>query len=164
MKSATADDFQMTAWPTIVIDEATAKLPFSAVDAGADEKFVIPAEGANKAGGFELMRAMLSNEAAANFAKTRLAPTIVLGTVPEDGFGSTALATTSALIEESGDDTFAWSFGDYASYYALGTDELVIWNAFLSGEKSVDELIADEEALNAKAKADTSVEQITYDY
>jgi N-acetylglucosamine transport system substrate-binding protein len=164
MKSATADNFQMTAWPTIVIDEATAALPFEAVDAGADEKFVIPAQGANKAGGFELMRAMLSNEAAANFAKTRLAPTIVLGTVPADGFGSTALATTSALIEESGSNTFAWSFGDYASYYSMGPDELVIWNAFLSGEKSIDSLIADEEALNAKAKADTTIDPVTYDY
>ena len=35
---------------------------------------------------------MLSQEAAVNFAKTKLASTIVKGTVPPDGFGSTAAA------------------------------------------------------------------------
>ena len=36
---------------------------------------------------------MLSKDAATNFAKTKLAPTIVKGTVPADGFGSTALVS-----------------------------------------------------------------------
>jgi N-acetylglucosamine transport system substrate-binding protein len=164
MANATADNFQMTAWPPIVVDEATAKLPFTAIDSGADEKFVLAADAANQAGGQELMRAMLSKDAAANFAKTRLAPTIVKDTVPADGFGSTALASTVKLIDESGTDPVAWSFGGYDSYYAIYSDELVLWNAFLDGQKSVDELIADEEALNAKAAADSSVEKINYDF
>lgn len=164
MKDATADNFQMTAWPALVLDESTAKLPFNAVQAGADEKFVIPAQGVNKAGGFELMRAMLSKEAASNFAKTRLAPTIVKDTVPADGFGSTALASTTKLIADSGDNTFSWIAGGYDGYYAFGTDELVIWNAFLDGKKSVDDLIADEEKLAAAAAADDSVKKIEYHY
>lgn len=161
MKDATADNFQMTAWPAIVLDESTAKLPFNAVQAGADEKFVIPAQGANKAGGFELMRAMLSKEAASNFAKTRLAPTIVKDTVPADGFGSSALASTTKLIADSGDSTFSWIAGGYDGYYSFGTDELVIWNAFLDGKKSVDELIADEEKLAANVPEGDRIE---YDY
>jgi N-acetylglucosamine transport system substrate-binding protein len=163
MANATAADFQMTAWPALVLDEATAKLPFNTAHAGADEKFVLPANSANIAGGKELMRAMLSQEAAANFAKTRLAPTIVKDTVPEDGFGSTALASTVKLIAES-ENTFSWSFGGYDTYYAFGPDELVIWNAFLDGQKTVDELIADEEALGKKAASDDSVEKVTYDF
>ncbi|MDR0594975.1 MAG: N-acetylglucosamine/diacetylchitobiose ABC transporter substrate-binding protein, partial [Bifidobacteriaceae bacterium] len=162
MANATADDFQMTAWPALVVDEATAVLPFNTAHAGADEKFVLPAQGANKAGGLELMRAMLSKDAAANFAKTRLAPTIVKDTVPDDGFGSTALASTVKLIAES-ENTFSWSFGGYDTYYAFGPDELVIWNAFLDGQKTVDELIADEEALATKAASDSSIEKVQYD-
>jgi N-acetylglucosamine transport system substrate-binding protein len=164
MKDATADNFQMTAWPPLLVDEATAKLPFTAVDSGADEKFVLPAQGANQAGGKELMRAMLSKEAASNFAETRLAPTIVKDTVPDDGFGSSALASTVKVISESGTDTFNWSFSGYDTYYAMGPDQLVIWNAFLDGKKSVDELISDEEAMNAKAAADTSIEKKTFDF
>jgi len=162
MKGATADNFKMTAWPAIVIDPATAKLPFEAVDAGADEKFLVPAQGANMAGGKELMRAMLSKEAASNFAKTRLAPTIVKDTVPADGFGSTALASTAQLIQTSGSNTFSWSFRNYDSYYGLATDSLVLWNSFMSGDKSVDDLIKGEEDLNAKAAANTKVAKIEY--
>lgn len=162
MANATADNFKMTATPAIVIDESTAKLPFEAVDAGADEKFLIPAQGQNVAGGKELLRAMLSKDAAANFAKTRLAPTIVKDTVPADGFGSTALASTSALIDKSGSNTFSWAFTNYDNYYGLATDSLVLWNSFLSGEKSVDDLIKGEEDLNAKAAANSGVTKIEF--
>ena len=48
------------------------------------------------------MRAMLSKEAATNFAKTKLAPTIVKGTVPDDGFGSTALVSQGKMLEGAG--------------------------------------------------------------
>ncbi len=164
MKDATADNFQMTGSPALVLDESTAKLPFEAVQSGADEKYVIPAQGANTAGGKELMRAMLSKDAAANFAKTRLAPSIVKDTVPDDGFGSTALASTVAMMDASGDNSFSWSFGGYDTYYALNQDQLVLWNSFLDGDKSVDELIAGEEALSAAVAADSSVEKIKYDF
>jgi len=164
MKNATADNFKMTASPAIIIDPATAKLPFEAVDAGADEKYVVPAQGANLAGGKELLRAMLSKDAASNFAKTRLAPTIVKDTVPADGFGSTALASTSQLLATSGSNTFSWSFTNYDNYYGIATDSLVLWNSFLSGDKSVDDLIKGEEGLNAKAAANTAVAKITYSF
>ncbi|MDR0283692.1 MAG: N-acetylglucosamine/diacetylchitobiose ABC transporter substrate-binding protein [Propionibacteriaceae bacterium] len=162
MAKATADNFKMTAWPALVLDEATAKVPFAAVDAGASENFVLPAQGANVAGAQELMRAMLSKEAASNFAKSRLAPTIVKDTVPADGFGSTALASTSALLETSGDNTFTWAATNYDNYYGIATDSLVLWNSFLSGEKSVDDLIKGEEDLNAKAAANTDIPKMTW--
>jgi N-acetylglucosamine transport system substrate-binding protein len=164
MKGATADNFQMTASPAIVVDESTAKLPFEAVEAGADEKFVVPAQGANVAGGMELLRAMLSKEAASNFAKTRLAPTIVKDTVPADGFGSTALASANKMLSDAGSNTFAWAFSGYDQYYAFNTDELVIWNAFLDGAKSGAQLISEEEAWAATVAADASVTKVTYDF
>ena len=162
MKTATAANFQMTAWPVMVADTTTAKYPFKAVDAGADEKFVVPAQGANKAGGFELMRAMLSKDAAANFAKTRLAPTVVKDTVPADGFGSTALASTSKLIADSGTDAFALQGTNYTVYYGLQADTISLWNSFLSGDLTLAQLTAQEEALAAKAAADTNIPRLTF--
>ena len=64
------------------------------------------------AGGKELLRTMLSKEAATNFAKTKLAPTIVKGTVPADGFGSTALVSQNDLLSAAGTDVFTWKFVD----------------------------------------------------
>ena len=163
MKDVTAKDFKMTAWPVPTLT-ANSKLPFTAVQAGASEPFMIPAKAANMAGAKELLRAMLSKEAAANFSKTRLAPTIVKDTVPADGYGSTALASAMKAMEDAGPNIFSWVSGGYDGYYAIGTEEVVMWNSFLSGEWTAAELIKAEEALNAKTAADTTVSKVTYDY
>ena len=65
----------------------------------AGEGYIVPSQGKNVAGGKEFLRAMLSKEAAVNFAKTKLASTIVKGTVPADGFGSTALQSQIKMLE-----------------------------------------------------------------
>ena len=80
--------------------------------ATAGEPFIIPIGGLNVPGGKELLRTMLSKEAAANFAKTKLAPTIVKDTVPADGFGSTALVSQSTLLANAGADVFSWNSFD----------------------------------------------------
>ena len=77
---------------------------------------------------------MLSKEAATNFAKTKLAPTIVKDTVPADGFGSTALVSQSKLLADAGDDVFTWNSFDL---YGTNQDELVVWNSFLDGQLDV---------------------------
>jgi N-acetylglucosamine transport system substrate-binding protein len=163
MKDATKEGFEMTAWPVPTLTD-NPKMPFEAIQSGPDEAFVIPSQGANKAGGLELMRAMLSKEAAANFAQTRLAPSIVKDTVPADGFGSTALASEIALLDAAGTNTFNWISGGYDAYYGISADEIVIWNSFLSGQITADEFIAQEEELGARAAADTTVDHVSYDY
>ena len=77
---------------------------------------------------------MLSKEAATNFAKTKLAPTIVKDTVPADGFGSTALVSQSKLLADAGNDVFTWNSFDL---YGTNQDELVVWNSFLDGQLDV---------------------------
>ena len=62
-------------------------------------------------------------EAATNFAKTKLAPTIVKGTVPADGFGSTALVSQTKMLEAAGSNIFSWQFVDY---YGMNPDQLVV--------------------------------------
>ena len=60
-------------------------MPQTALHSTAGEPYIVPSQGANVAGGKELLRIMLSTEAATNFVRTKLAPTVVAGLVPEDG-------------------------------------------------------------------------------
>ena len=80
------------------------RCPYEALHTTAGEAFIVPAQGKNVAGGKEFLRAMLSKEAATNFAKTTLRPTIVKGTVPEDGFGSTALRVAGRRCSSAAGD------------------------------------------------------------
>ena len=82
MKKQTKDDFQMTGAPEPVVS-SDSKLPWEAMHSTAGEGFIVPTQGKNVAGGKEFMRAMLSKEAATNFAKTTFSSTIVKGTVPD---------------------------------------------------------------------------------
>ena len=82
MKDQTKADFQMTGFPEMTVSTSSA-MPYTAMHSTAGEPFVIPSQAKNVAGGKELLRTMLSMEAATNFAKEKLAPTIVKGTVPD---------------------------------------------------------------------------------
>ncbi len=129
MKKQTKSGFEMTGAPEPVVS-SDSKLPWEAMHSTAGEGFIVPSQGKNVAGGKEFMRAMLSKEAATNFAKTTFSSTIVKDTVPADGFGSTALVSQVKLLEGAGDNVFTWNFIDL---YGLNTDMLVLWNTFLQG-------------------------------
>ncbi|WP_156250719.1 N-acetylglucosamine/diacetylchitobiose ABC transporter substrate-binding protein [Pseudactinotalea terrae] len=148
MKDNTADDFQMMGVPSFVVDDSSA-LPAAALHSEAGEPFIVPSDAANVAGGKEILRIMLSNEAATNFAKTKLAPTVIKDTVPADGFGSTALVSQVDMLGAAGSDTFTHKF---VGLYGLNQAQLVVWNAFLDGSKSVEELTSDLQAITDEAR------------
>lgn len=150
MKKATKDGFKMTGIPEPVVSSSP-KMPYESLRSAAGEPFVVPSTGKNPAGGKELLRAMLSKEAATNFAKTRLAPTIVKGLIPADGFGSTALVSQTKMLDAAGSNTFNYQFVDL---YGLNTDQLVPWNSFLSGQLDVAGLTSALQAITDKAAAD----------
>ncbi|MET0694623.1 MAG: N-acetylglucosamine/diacetylchitobiose ABC transporter substrate-binding protein [Propionibacteriaceae bacterium] len=156
MKKQTANGFQMTgaAEPTVTSGSA---LPYEALHSTAGEPFVVPSKAANVAGGKEMLRVMLSKESATNFAKTLLAPTIVKGTVPADGFGSTALVSQTTLLEAAGTNIFSWQFVDY---YGMNTDQLVVWNTFLDGKSDVATLTKGLQGITDKVANDSSVKKI----
>jgi len=108
MKPATKEGFRMTGMNELSVSD-NGKLPKTALHATAGEPFIIPLGALNLAGSKELLRTMLSKEAATNFAKTKLAPTIVKDTVPADGFGSTALVSQSTLLANAGAEVFTWN-------------------------------------------------------
>jgi len=148
MKDNTADDFQMMGVPTFVVDDSSA-LPVTALHSEAGEPFIVPSDAANVAGGKEVLRIMLSNEAATNFAKTKLAPTVIKDTVPEDGFGSTALVSQVEMLGAAGSDTFTHKF---VGLYGLNQAQLVVWNSFLDGSKTVEALTSDLQAITDEAR------------
>ena len=156
MKKQTKDGFKMTgaAEPTVT---SGSKMPYEALHSTAGEPFVVPSKGKNVAGGKELLRVMLSKDAATNFTKTLLAPTIVKGTVPADGFGSTALVSQAKLLEAAGSNIFSWIFVDY---YGMNQDMLVPWNSFLDGKMDVATLTKTLQQITDKVANDSSVKKI----
>jgi N-acetylglucosamine transport system substrate-binding protein len=156
MKKATKDGFKMTGAPEPTVS-ANSKLPYAALRAAAGEPFIVPKQAKNVAGGKELLRTMLSKDAATNFSKTKLAPTIVKGLVPSDGFGSTALVSQTKMLDAAGNNVFDWEF---ASLYGMNTDQLVVWNSFLSGAIDAGALTSGLQQINDKVANDSSVKKI----
>lgn len=158
MKDQTKDGFEMTGVPVPTVTSSPA-MPYEAIHSAAGEPFIIPSASANKAGGKEVLRAMLSKEAATNFAKTKLAPTVVKGTVPEDGFGSTALVSQSTMLEAAGTNVYHWKF---ISLYGMNQDQLVVWNSFLSGDLDAKGLTEGLQKISDKVKADDSIKKVQF--
>jgi N-acetylglucosamine transport system substrate-binding protein len=156
MKDATKEGFKMTGAPEPTVTSSSS-MPYEALHSAAGEPFVIPSQGKNVAGGKELLRVMLSKEAATNFAKTKLAPTVVKDTVPADGFGSTALVSQTTMLSAAGENIFSWQFVDY---YGMNKDQLVLWNTFLDGKSSVADLTKGLQGITDKVANDSSVTKI----
>jgi N-acetylglucosamine transport system substrate-binding protein len=156
MKSQTKSGFKMTGAPEPTVSTSS-KLPYEALHSTAGEGYIVPSQGKNLAGGKEFLRAMLSKDAAVNFAKTKLASTIVKGTVPADGFGSTALVSQIKMLEAAGSNIFSWNFVDL---YGMNTDQLVVWNTFLQGGSDVATLTKGLQAITDKVAKDPSIKKV----
>ena len=156
MKKQTKEGFKMTGAPEPVVS-SDSKMPWEALHSTAGEGYIVPSQGKNVAGGKEFLRAMLSKEAAVNFAKTKLASTIVKDTVPADGFGSTALQSQIKLLGDAGSNVFTFNYYDI---YGTNTDELVLWNTFLQGGSSVEELTKGEQSITDKIAKDDSIKKV----
>ena len=156
MKKQTKSDFKMTGAPEPTVT-SNSKMPWEALHSTAGEGYIVPSQGKSVAGGKEFLRAMLSKDAAVNFAKTKLSSTIVKGTVPADGFGSTALQSQIKMLEAAGSNIFSWNFVDL---YGMNTDQLVVWNSFLSGDSDVAKLTKGLQDITDKVAKDDSIKKV----
>jgi N-acetylglucosamine transport system substrate-binding protein len=154
-KGVTPDDYAMTGCPEPLLSDGAA-LPAEAIHGTAGEPFQVPAQAKNGAGGLEFLRVMLSKEQAQNFAKITSSTTVVKDSVPEDAFGSTALASVNEMIQAAGEDVFTWNFTDW---YGLGPDIKPIWNEFLSGGISGAEVRERSQAVLDRVRDDDSIEK-----
>ena len=159
MKDQTKSGFKMTGAPEPTVT-SNSKLPWEALHSAAGEGYIVPSQGKNVAGGKEFLRAMLSKDAAVNFAKTKLSSTIVKGTVPADGFGSTALQSQIKLLEAAGSNIFSWTVLNPADLYGMNTDQLVVWNSFLSGGSDVAKLTKGLQDITDKVANDDSIKKV----
>jgi N-acetylglucosamine transport system substrate-binding protein len=157
MKKDTKEGFKMTGAPEPTVTGGS-KMPWEALHSTAGEGYIVPSKAKNPAGGKEFLRAMLSHEAAVNFAKTKFASTIVKDTIPEDGFGSTALVSQVKLLENAGENIFSWNFVDL---YGTNVDQLVVWNTFLQGGSDVAKLTSSLQAITDKVANDPAVKKVT---
>jgi N-acetylglucosamine transport system substrate-binding protein len=159
MKDQTKSGFKMTGAPEPTVT-SNSKLPWEALHSAAGEGYIVPSQGKNVAGGKEFLRAMLSKDAAVNFAKTKLSSTIVKGTVPADGFGSTALQSQIKMLEAAGSNTFTWAVLNPVDLYGMNTDQLVVWNSFLSGDSDVAKLTKGLQDITDKVAKDDSIKKV----
>ena len=157
MKDQTKEGFAMKGVPAFTVT-ADSAMPQTALHSGAGEPYIVPSDAANLAGGKELLRIMLSADAATNFTKTKLAPTIVSGLVPADGFGSTALVSQTEMLDAAGEDIFNFFYWDT---YGMNQDELPLWNSFLAGDMSVEDLTSAMQGLADNVRNDDTVTKIT---
>lgn len=157
MKDQTAEGFAMRGVPTFTVT-ADSAFAATALHSTAGEPFIVPSQGANVAGGKELLRIMLSTEAATNFTRTKLAPTVVKDLVPADGFGSTALVAQTDMLSAAGEDIFTHNFVDF---YGTNQEQLVLWNSFLAGDSSAEDLTSGLQDITDRIREDDSIDKIT---
>ncbi len=156
MKTQTKAGFKMTGAPEPSVT-ASPKFPYESIHSTAGEAYIVPSKGKNVPGGKEFLRAMLSHDAAVNFAKTKLSSTIVKGTIPTDGFGSTALVSQVKMLDAAGTHVYTWNMDDI---YGLNTQQLVLWNTFLDGKSSVADLTKGMQDITDKVRNDSSVKKV----
>ncbi|WP_394216876.1 N-acetylglucosamine/diacetylchitobiose ABC transporter substrate-binding protein [Brachybacterium vulturis] len=154
-KGITPEDYEMVGVPTPQLSTGGA-MPAEAIHGTAGEPFFVPSDAANGPGGLEFLRVMLSKEQAQNFSKITSSPTVLKDTIPEDAFGSTALASTNEMITAAGENTFNISHRDW---YGLGPDTVTLWTEFLSGDLTADEAREREQSLIDAVREDDSIEK-----
>lgn len=114
----TPDDFDMQFLPVPPL--ADSKLPFEAIRAGAGEPFIVPEKAANKAGGLEFVRSMLSREWSTLFAQQANSLTVVKdGVDPKVKLRPGTQSAVTAL-KAAGDNTFNFLYPDW--YSAMDTE------------------------------------------
>ncbi|WP_193103410.1 N-acetylglucosamine/diacetylchitobiose ABC transporter substrate-binding protein [Brachybacterium sp. FME24] len=150
----TPEGYAMTGAPVPSLPDAA--LPHEAFHGTAAEQYFVPSGGENPAGGAEFLRVMLSKEQAQNFAELTKAPSVIKDTVPEDGFGSTALASVNAMITAAGENTFTYNFSDW---YNLGDSSITNWTSFLKGDIDAATLREQEQAMIDAVREDDSIEK-----
>ncbi|MGO1896331.1 MAG: N-acetylglucosamine/diacetylchitobiose ABC transporter substrate-binding protein [Brachybacterium sp.] len=154
-RSTTPEDYAMTGAATPMLTDGAA-MGEAAIHGAAGEPFMVPSKAANGAGGLEFLRVMLSKEQCENFSKLTSSMTIVKDTIPEDGFGSTGLASVSSMIDAAGEDVFTFNFTDW---YGMGDDFKPLWAEFLNGDITADEARERSQAAIDKVREDDSIEK-----
>ncbi|OKK22674.1 sugar ABC transporter substrate-binding protein [Streptomyces sp. CB00455] len=114
----TPEDFDMKFLPVPLL--ADSKLPFEAIRAGAGEPFIVPEKAANKAGGMEFLRSMLSREWSTVFAQQANSLTVVKDGVDPNVKLRPGTQSAVEALKGAGDNTFNYLYTEW--YSEMGTE------------------------------------------
>ncbi len=136
--------FETSVAPTPLLDGA--KLPFDCTEISAGENFIVPAKAANKAGGIELLRIMVSKEGAGKFTELTGSPTIVKGAA--EGVKLTPGAKSANALLVSG------ATNNWSTYYAAWYSTMDKPSRSIMGELAAGRITPDEYMTRMQKLAD----------
>ncbi|QSB16099.1 N-acetylglucosamine/diacetylchitobiose ABC transporter substrate-binding protein [Natronosporangium hydrolyticum] len=159
MRDTTPPEFEMTFAPPWAPSNSPAT-PYGTMRVGAGEPFVVPADGANTAGGLELLRVMLSRAAASAFTELTSSMTVVAGAT--GGVDSTAL-TSATEAASAAPEVMDWkALGWYGAH--LMDDALLPEIAdLMAGRSDAERLIDRIQQAADQVAEDDSIEKFTRD-
>lgn len=155
---ATLPEFAMTvkAVPSLTTSDV---LPQTAVQSGAGETFIVPAQGRNVTGGMEYLRLLFSREASEFFAENVQSLTVVSGVGEGKDFGS-AFTSALQLTSEAGDNTI--SGARFPGWYAdLDEESKNQFGLLMTGQTSVDDMVSTLQDLTDQIRGDDSIPKFT---
>ncbi|GAB2455887.1 N-acetylglucosamine/diacetylchitobiose ABC transporter substrate-binding protein [Xylanimonas ulmi] len=146
--------FDLAIAPVPALDPSTAALDAATVAVAPSEEFVVPTRAKNPAGAQELLRAMLSREAAAQFSRLTGAPTVVRGAL--DGVEvSPVLRRVLDAIDAGGEPELRAWFRVW--YEGLRAQWLTTLGDVLAGRTGAREAAATMQAAADDVASDASV-------
>jgi N-acetylglucosamine transport system substrate-binding protein len=64
------------------------------------------------------------------------------------------------MLEAAGSNIFSWTVVNPADLYGMNTDQLVVWNSFLSGDSDVAKLTKGLQDITDKVANDDSIKKV----
>lgn len=148
------EGFELTVAPVPTLTAAPT-LPITAAHAAPSEQFIVPAQAKNVAGAKELLRVMLSAEAAAAFSEENKIPTVVRASTDT---ADPLLKAQTRLLADAGEHVFSWRF---VNHYGLTAEHNELWRKFLSGTVKATELAEKLQAISDRVRTDPDVVRYT---
>jgi N-acetylglucosamine transport system substrate-binding protein len=157
MRDTTPPEFEMTfAPPWAPSNNPTT--PHGTMRVGAGEPFIVPADAANVAGGMELLRVMLSREAANAFTQLTTSMTVV--TDSTSGVNSTALVSATEAATAA-PEVMDWKALGWYGAHLMDDALLPELSDLMAGRSSAEDLVNRMQAAADEVAEDDSIEKFT---
>ena len=152
MTGLVPEGFDMVVSPVPPLEGS--QVPFEGIFSGGGEVFIVPAEGANVAGGKEWLRLLLSKEAGRAFAEATKSLTVVQGAADGLDLG-TAFQSVQQAIEAAGTNTF---ISRYSGWYKDLQDEAKnAMASLLQGQIEIAEYIDTAQEMADQVREDDAI-------
>ena len=159
MRDTTPPDFEMTFAPPWAPSNNPATAA-GTMRVGAGEPFLVPADAANTAGGLELLRVMLSKEAAGAFTDLTTSMTVVVGSAA--GADSTALSSAMEAASAT-PEVMDWKALGWYGANLMDDALLPEITELMAGRSNPEQLVDRIQEAADQVAEDDSIEKFTRD-